>query len=310
MDNAAKALQIAGAVLLAVIILSFIVYSFKQFGKMPQAQDEQMSAEQLAKFNQEFAVYKKSKMYGVDVISCLNKVQNYNDKYVLNVNDGQQTSGGFYTGTSKYGNEFKMDVRVAIGKQLSENVVIDKMLPSGREVEIGFGDAINDDTSLTSLGFKVEGGYTNLKPDCRVMELPDKIKNDEIGVLRDTGGIHLLGTNDDLSNPENYCSLLYGNDDGNSNRATLVDAPNLNNDAAVDPNNSKNNPLVMLLKYSDKFMKQTITNRGNNVPVTEWSRITWETALYDFKKRRFTCENMHYNEETGQIDIIIFKEVK
>ena len=63
-----------------------------------------------------------------------------------------------------------------------------------------------------------------------------------------------------------------------------------------------------LFPKNTTYMRQIITNRKDNL--TEWSSMTWETALYDFKKRRFTCEDMHYNDETGQIDIIIFKEVK
>ena len=303
MDNAAKALQIAGAVLLAVIILSLITYSFRQFGKMPQSQDEQMSTEQLAKFNQEFEVYKKSKMYGVDVISCLNKVQNYNDKYVLNVNDGQQTSGGFFSsgvGTGKYGHEFKMDVRLAIGNQLSESVVINKMTNSGKEVELGINDEITDiTTKITDLGLNIAGEYTNLSTSWSVKELQDAIKNGDIGELRGSG-LTLLPVNNNLTNPTNYCSLLYGNVD-DSNDLLKMD---------FKSDYETNNALVQLLKFSDKYMRQTVTNKGKIVPVTEWSRITWETALYDFKKRRFTCEDMHYNEETGQIDIIIFKEVK
>ena len=297
MDNAAKALQIAGAVLLAVIILSFIVYSFKQFGKMPEAEDKQMTAEQLAKFNQEFEVYKKSKMYGVDVISCLNKVQNYNDKYVLNVNDGQQTSGGFYSGTGKYGNEFKMDVRVAIGNPLSEMIEIRKRTVSGKEVNIGTDDVTDDSSKLESLGFKIESNeYTRLLPTMSVKELFANIDTINSTPIDASGAFKVLPSNDDMNNPK-YCSLLYG-DVNDSNVLLKMDL------GSYEPNNA----LVQLLKYSDKYMRQIITNRKDNL--TEWSSMTWETALYDFKKRRFTCEDMHYNDETGQIDIIIFKEVK
>jgi len=302
MDNAAKALQIAGAVLLAVILLSFIVYAFKQFGKMPESQDEQLTAEQLARFNQEYEVYRKSKMYGVDVISCLNKVQSFNDKYVLQVNDGQQTSGGFYVGTSKYGDEFKIDVLIAIGKQLSENVVVSKMNPYGKEVELGTGDPekIEDTSKLKSVGFNISGKYTNLDPEMEVKELCKR--KDDIGVITPAGGIPLLPDNEDLSNPT-YCSLLYGK----GTKQELIDK---NNDIHASYANAKDNPLVQLLKYTDKYMRQIIPNKGNIVPVTQWSHITWETALYDFKKRRFTCEDILYDEETGRVDKIIFKEVK
>ena len=54
MENAAKALEIAAGVLLAVIIMSLIVYFFSKIGIWPQQQEEMESGEQLAKFNSEY----------------------------------------------------------------------------------------------------------------------------------------------------------------------------------------------------------------------------------------------------------------
>ena len=287
MENASRALQIAGAVLLAVIILSLITYGFKQFGKMPESQDQQMTAEQLAKFNQEFEVYRKSKMYGVDVISCLNKAQNYNDKFVLNANDGQQTSGGFFVGTGKYGDEFKIDVQVMIKSPLSESVSFYRRDNYGREHQILDGsEVINDDTRIDDLGFKIFGNsaddsYTKMDKTW-TLGGDDGLfnKRDTIGELN--GSKYL--------EKEKYYSLLYGTDISGKNYDT-------------------DNPLTRLLRYSDKYMKQTITNRGT-APVTEWSHVDWVTALYDFKQRRFTCERIDYNDTTGQVETLVFSEVK
>ena len=88
MENAAKALGIAAGVLLAVILMSLIAYFFSNLSEWPQQQDDMESAEQLAKFNKEYEVYEKSQMYGVDVISCLNKAKSNNEKSPLPVRKG------------------------------------------------------------------------------------------------------------------------------------------------------------------------------------------------------------------------------
>ena len=96
MENVSKALEIAAGVLLAVMIMSLISYFFSRIGIWPQEQDKMESAEQLAKFNTEYTVYEKKAMYGVDVISCLNKAKSNNEKYAQ--------SGAFFQGMSYEGN--------------------------------------------------------------------------------------------------------------------------------------------------------------------------------------------------------------
>jgi hypothetical protein len=39
-----------------------------------------------------------------------------------------------------------------------------------------------------------------------------------------------------------------------------------------------------------------------------WSSARWETALYDFKKRKFKCDSVTYSKETGRIVSMVFVE--
>lgn len=81
MENAAKALLIAGGVLLALLIISVMVYMFSQMKSLQQAQEAKIEEEQIAEFNKGFETYDKKVMYGADVISVLNKAANNNAKY-------------------------------------------------------------------------------------------------------------------------------------------------------------------------------------------------------------------------------------
>ena len=112
MENTAKALEIVAGVLLAVIIISLIVYFFSTISEWPSQEDEMQSAEQLAQFNLEYEVYEKNAMYGVDVISCLNKARSNNQKYV-------EGTAGFLSG-NRYGNDFTIDVYVRSEEHTSE----------------------------------------------------------------------------------------------------------------------------------------------------------------------------------------------
>ena len=76
MESANKAIIMAFGMLVAVMIMSTIAFMFTKLKALPTQDDEIESVEQLQKFNQEYEVYDKKIMYGVDVISCLNKANN------------------------------------------------------------------------------------------------------------------------------------------------------------------------------------------------------------------------------------------
>lgn len=73
MENASKALVMAGGILIAIMILAALAYAAGQWGLIPQAVEQSKEAQQLAKFNQEYESYNKDVMYGSDVVSVLNK---------------------------------------------------------------------------------------------------------------------------------------------------------------------------------------------------------------------------------------------
>lgn len=86
MENASKALTMAGAVLLTIMILGMGVYFYSQFKSFPSKQEEAAELEQITKFNQDYESYYKQKMYGVDVVTVLNKAISNNKKYANSIN--------------------------------------------------------------------------------------------------------------------------------------------------------------------------------------------------------------------------------
>lgn len=93
MENASKALMIAGGILLAMLTLSLIVYMTTATARMNEAQNERELAEQITEFNKGYEAYNKRKMYGTDVITVVNKAIDHNrtteakdtDPYYINI---------------------------------------------------------------------------------------------------------------------------------------------------------------------------------------------------------------------------------
>ena len=81
MENASKALLMAGGVLIALLVIGALMLMFNQIGNYEKSQDASKKNSQLAEFNKEFEKYLDDKeITGADIISLINKVVNYNNK--------------------------------------------------------------------------------------------------------------------------------------------------------------------------------------------------------------------------------------
>ena len=167
MEDAIKALEMAAGVLLAVIIMTLIAYFFSSIKNLPQEQDQSTQAEQLAKFNLEYEVYNKKAMYGVDVISCLNKAQSNNEKYAMEKDQHGNVVDRFLAG-SKYGELYSINVFVKLTNGALEEALeiyhydknSQKILPLFNTTELK-----NKGITMEDAGFKINANtYTKLTP--------------------------------------------------------------------------------------------------------------------------------------------------
>ncbi len=281
-DNIAKLLQIVGGILVGVMLLSLVSYFFSSIGLWPQEQDQITTAEQLGKFNLEYEIYDKKGMYGVDVISCLNKANSNNKKYA----DG----GGFLTG-NEYGKDFYIDVYVKLTKGCLEESIEYYYFQNGVQT-MGFNtyDGISSGTTkltMGDVGFDIDGNqyYTTLKNSDPVGNITKTIDTDILGIkaIRPNGGSYTCETPfNSTSEIEGYYSLR---DDDN---------------------------IVKLIELSNKSdngnLNKTVTNStGKDLEI--WSRVIWKTALSDFKSRRFKCDYLGYSKTTGRVCELYFSEI-
>lgn len=78
MENASKALLIAGGILIALLTISLVMIMYNNLQSMQNAQEQKLATEQLVAFNKEYEAYNKSLLYGTDVITVVNKAINNN----------------------------------------------------------------------------------------------------------------------------------------------------------------------------------------------------------------------------------------
>ena len=79
MDNASKALIIAGGMLIAIMVASLFVYLFTSYGSYAEDMYDRINERQLAEANNEYTRYEGSDENTIyDVVSVINKAKDNN----------------------------------------------------------------------------------------------------------------------------------------------------------------------------------------------------------------------------------------
>lgn len=79
MENASKAIIMAGGILIGVIILAVLVMVFRPMGDVYTEQNESLTIEQLEKYNRQFNTFDRS-LYGSEILSLKNLLEDYNNR--------------------------------------------------------------------------------------------------------------------------------------------------------------------------------------------------------------------------------------
>lgn len=89
MENASKALLIAGGVLIAILIVSVLVVTLNIVNSNQKTREKTLATEQLAEFNQKYEAYNKKALRGTDIITLM-KMAIENNNNMEATQKGQQ----------------------------------------------------------------------------------------------------------------------------------------------------------------------------------------------------------------------------
>ena len=84
MENASKALLMAGGILIAILIIGALLLMVTQIGDYQKTKDSGAKATQIAKFNSDFERYLDDKgIKGTDIVSLINKIAEKKTKMLM-----------------------------------------------------------------------------------------------------------------------------------------------------------------------------------------------------------------------------------
>jgi len=101
MENASKALIMAGTILISIMVISLGVYIINMFGEYTAGQEQERANRQIAEFNAQFLKYEgRTDITAQDIVTVANLAKANNDFYELTVADASRLNpeeqGSYY----------------------------------------------------------------------------------------------------------------------------------------------------------------------------------------------------------------------
>ena len=288
MESASKAFIMAFGMVVAVMIMSLIVFVFSKISNLPNEKDFELMTQQVAAFNNEYTAYDKKIMYGVDIISVLNKALSNNEKYVR---ENFVTGGGYNT-------DFVIDIEIHLNKTLEEMMTISYIdntsgkLIAQRDYMTGEGPKEGGSFFLAKDKFKKipsEGYQELVYGDKNYWKTTLKFITQSYETNITPGEYHLLGEDGEMPPPD----------------------PENDSVAKKDKQLNSKNKLKALLEQSTTMSQIVKNNKGNTAYETGWSQAEWRPVTYDLKKRKFRCigDKTIISEKTGRVIKMVFEEI-
>ncbi|MBE5819694.1 MAG: hypothetical protein E7310_02580 [Clostridiales bacterium] len=154
MENASKALLMAGGILLAILLLSVGVLAYSKIQTLKTTEAEMAKNDQIKAFNAEYESYNRKLLRGIDVISVVNKAINNN-----------QMQGAINT------DPYYVNIEIDLSSKFSQTVEeIDMSEPIYKKRNLSSEDALAQGINVKSIQGKISIGTINELGDIKMNE--------------------------------------------------------------------------------------------------------------------------------------------
>lgn len=78
MENASKALVMAGSIFLSLMIVGALIFMFNSLSNFKQTEEDMEDVSKLAQYNKQIESFNKTYLYGSEILSLVNYIEDYN----------------------------------------------------------------------------------------------------------------------------------------------------------------------------------------------------------------------------------------
>lgn len=258
MENASKALIMAGSVLIAIVIIGALVLMFNNLNNYQQVNTQGDRDAQVIEFNNQYETYNRKNVRGSDLYSLLNRVVDYNRR------------------KSEVGTVGKDQ-----GQYLAYEPMTIRYTLDGKQKDLTF-DGTNRIFTSEYQNFILEKANTN--------QFETQVKNKVNGVM------DIAKNEKAMQNLASGISNLFdksANDEKGILSAISLWNANVKNNK-IDTEDKKFEELANLYKTTIN----TVANK---------EKVYTYYEFMQFKRARFDCTDVKYNNGTGRITEMSFK---
>lgn len=172
MENASKALMMAGTVLIALMVISALVFMYRDLTSEKRQESENQKVEETAEFNKSFESYEKD-LKGTQMFSIANKIIDYNEKYAGK--DGyEEITLTVHTDRGNKNAQYYADLQANVDKMINEKYKSSSNLEAlyeARNNETSTDEKTRTQAEQTikelqkELGDKYNAAYQNVRKD-------------------------------------------------------------------------------------------------------------------------------------------------
>lgn len=203
MENASKALIIAGSILIALMIIGAVILMFNSLSNYQNMNDKDVKEAQIVKFNNQYETYNRDNVRGSDLYSLLNRVADYNRR--------KSTVG---TGTDDEGVDSQFQPMTII-VSFKNNDNLNKLSYKNRESKL-FKNILGSNKYT----FEINQKTSNTFRDSINAEISDLEKDEPTSIFKGKSGIQNLSSgisNLDINSSSDRKAILKARDLYNNN---------------------------------------------------------------------------------------------
>ena len=169
MENATKALEMAGSVLIGMLIIGALVFGYTKISETKQVEQDSLSSQQAADFNKKFESYNRDGIYGSELLSLANLIVDYNNKEanetkgyesvelsvtIKKIIGAQVFTGTTYTQTTLTNNYNTLSTNISNSNEIEKGKKISNWENSSSALRANFSDSTNP--TLSEMQGKIE----------------------------------------------------------------------------------------------------------------------------------------------------------
>ncbi len=308
MENASKALIMAGGILIAILIVSVLIFAWNLFSDYQSSRDSLSDIEDTAKFNLQFTNYDRDDVLGYELLSLLNQIVDYNERKSED--------------NSKYGNDEKypaVSITIKIGDPdvvVAEHFSYDNK-PHLFQQQVYYDDAL----TATDTPNRNKSNSFQAKINVEIQNIQSELGNINEGTLASMAkNIRaIFKTEEEIikeagldSVPEVELNTEENQTKMNNIKKLMINKFNsyVSDDYKIDMGQIEG----LILKSDRSGVKNrsfdSITTMGGKTIHDLYEMICSYYEYMQFKRGIFKCTELDYDQPTGRVNKVVFEFTK